>query len=51
MIVADGDGVVVVPRALARDVAKLAHEEHERDKKNRRQHYDDLGRPPDGTVA
>jgi regulator of RNase E activity RraA len=51
VIVADGDGVVVVPRALALDVAKLAHEEHERDMKNRRKHYDDLGRPPDGTVA
>ena len=51
VIVADGDGVVVVPRALALDVARLAHEEHERDMKNRRKHYDDLGRPPDGTVA
>jgi len=51
VVVADGDGVVIVPRAVARDVAEFAAEEHARDMKNRRKHYDDLGRPPDGTVA
>jgi 4-hydroxy-4-methyl-2-oxoglutarate aldolase len=50
LVVADGDGVIVVPRALALEVAGFAHDEHERDMKNRRRHYDDLGRPPDGTV-
>ena len=51
VVVADGDGVVVVPRAVASDVARFAAEEHARDMKSRRKHYDDLGRPPDGTVA
>jgi len=51
IIVADGDGVVVVPRAIAAEVAKFAAEEHARDKKNRRKHYEDLGKPPDDTVA
>ncbi|HEV8245651.1 MAG TPA: hypothetical protein VGP93_07775 [Polyangiaceae bacterium] len=51
VLVADGDGVIVVPRAIAREVAKFAQEEHARDMKNRRKHYDDLGKPPDGTVA
>jgi regulator of RNase E activity RraA len=51
VIVADGDGVVVVPRSVAPEVARLAHEEHARDMKNRRKHYDDLGKPPDGSVA
>ncbi len=51
VIVADGDGVVVVPRPIAHSVAKFAREEQERDRRNRRQHYDDLGKPPDGTVS
>lgn len=51
VIVADGDGVVVVPRAIAREVAEFAHEEHARDMKNRRKHYEDLGKSPDDTVA
>jgi regulator of RNase E activity RraA len=51
VIVADGDGVVCVPRAVAADVAKFAHEENERDRKARRAHYEQLGREADETVA
>lgn len=50
MIVADGDGVLVVPQGVAADVARYAHEEHDRDKKHRRQHYEALGRELDETV-
>jgi regulator of RNase E activity RraA len=51
VIVADGDGVVCVPREITPDVAKWGGEEHARDMKTRRAHYDALGRAPDGTVA
>lgn len=51
VIVADGDGVVVVPRKLAREVAKYAHQELSNDKKNRRKHYENLGMELDDTVA
>jgi regulator of RNase E activity RraA len=50
MIVADGDGVIVVPQVIALDTARYAHEEHNRDKKARRAHYDALGRKADSTV-
>jgi regulator of RNase E activity RraA len=50
MVVADGDGVIVVPRALAREAAKWGGEEHTRDKATRRRLYEDLGRPLDETV-
>jgi 4-hydroxy-4-methyl-2-oxoglutarate aldolase len=50
MIVADGDGVIVVPQSLALDVARYAHEEHNRDKKARKAHYQALHRQPDATV-
>ena len=50
-IVADGDGVIVVPRNVAAGVAQFAREERARDMKNRREHYDALGRPPDDTVV
>jgi regulator of RNase E activity RraA len=50
MVVADGDGIVVVPQDIAEDVAHYAHAEHERDKQNRLQHYKDLGWKPDDTV-
>ncbi|MGB2937696.1 MAG: RraA family protein [Phycisphaerae bacterium] len=50
VVVADGDGVIVVPRAAALDVAKWAHEEHQRDKAGRRRHYEALGMKPDETV-
>jgi regulator of RNase E activity RraA len=50
VVVADGDGVIVVPRGLARDVAEHAHAEHRRDKAARRKLYADLGMELDDTV-
>ena len=50
VIVADGDGVIVVPRAIALDVAEHAHAEHRRDKARRRDHYEALGMEFDPTV-
>ena len=50
VVVADGDGVIVVPAARALDVAHHAHAEHERDRLARRKHYEALGRRPDETV-
>jgi len=50
VVVADGDGVVVVPQEIAVDVAGFAHEEHEKDKKARRRHYDKAGRAHDHTL-
>jgi regulator of RNase E activity RraA len=50
VVVADGDGVIVVPRAAALDVAKWAGEEHKRDKVGRRGLYKALGMPLDETV-
>ncbi len=50
LVVADGDGVVVVPRKVARDVAKYARRELDADKIARRQHYIDLGMELDDTV-
>lgn len=50
IIVADNDGVVVVPRAKAYDVAKYAHQELANDKIGRRKLYDALGWERDETV-
>ncbi|MBN1640469.1 MAG: RraA family protein [Anaerolineae bacterium] len=50
IVVADGDGVIVVPRRLARDVAKYAHRELANDKVGRRKLYEALGRELDDTV-
>jgi regulator of RNase E activity RraA len=50
LVVADGDGVIVVPHAIAHDMAKYAHAEHKRDKATRRGLYKDLGLKPDETV-
>lgn len=50
VIVADGDGVVVVPRKLAFDVAEYAHRELRADKIARRQRYEALGMELDDTV-
>ena len=50
IIVADGDGVIAVPRKVARDVAKYAWQEASADKKSRKQLYIDLGMKPDNTV-
>lgn len=50
VVVADGDGVIVVPRKMAYDVAKYARRELESDKASRRKLYEELGRELDETV-
>jgi 4-hydroxy-4-methyl-2-oxoglutarate aldolase len=50
VIVADGDGVIVVPREYAARVAHYASEILEGDKKGRRNLYQQLGMPLDRTV-
>jgi 4-hydroxy-4-methyl-2-oxoglutarate aldolase len=51
VVVADGDGVVVVPREHAEAVARAARAELEADKAARRKLYQKLGLPADPTVA
>jgi len=50
VVVADGDGVIVVPRSVAVDVANHAHEVLKKDKAGRRGLYEKLGMPLDNTV-
>lgn len=50
VIVADSDGVVVVPRKIAYNVAKYAHQELSGDKNCRRKLYVALGWELDATV-
>jgi len=50
VIVGDGDGVIVVPREKAEDVALAARNELELDKAARRRLYMELGIPLDQTV-
>jgi len=50
IVVADGDGVIVVPRSMALEVAKYARREMENDKQARRQLYDEVGLEPDESV-
>ncbi|MCL2199566.1 MAG: RraA family protein [Defluviitaleaceae bacterium] len=50
IIVADGDGVIAVPRAVASDVAKYAAKILNDDKITRRRLYEELNREPDSTV-
>lgn len=50
VVVADGDGVIVVPRKVAREVAEYAHGVLEADKEGRRELYKSLGLPMDQTV-
>ncbi|WP_372947988.1 hypothetical protein [Mariniphaga sp.] len=50
VVVADGDGVVVVPRKVAKEVAQHAHGILKKDKAARRNLYEKLGMPMDKTV-
>ena len=50
VVVADGDGVIVVPREVAEEVACYARRELEQDKVGRRRLYEELGRELDETV-
>ena len=50
MVIADGDGIIVVPQETTEEVAYWAHEEHERDKKARREHYHKAGLEFDESV-
>ena len=50
VVVADGDGVVVVPRGVAEKVAEYAKAILVKDKAGRRQLYERLGLPMDKTV-
>lgn len=51
MVVADGDGVIVVPRPYAKQVAQYAREVLDKDKRGRRDLYQQLDRPLDATVT
>ena len=50
VIVADGDGVIVVPRRTAEEVARYARATLDGDKAGRRGLYKKLGLPPDDSV-
>lgn len=50
VIVADGDGVLVVPRAVAADAARYAKRILDGDKDGRRKLYEKLGLPKDKSV-
>jgi len=50
VVVADGDGVIVVPRSQARSVAAFAREVIEKDKAGRRELYKQLRLPPDASI-
>ena len=51
MVVADGDGVIVVPAEKAEKVAEIARRILEGDKAGRRKLYEARGLPPDPSVA
>ena len=50
IIVADGDGVIVVPRIVAKEVAEYAHKIIKGDKAGRKRLYEQLGLPLDDSV-
>lgn len=51
VVVADGDGVIVVPRKIAFEVAEYAHQELRNDKASRRRMYEEMGRDLDESVS
>jgi regulator of RNase E activity RraA len=51
VVVADGDGVIVVPRKMAVQVAKYAHQELRNDKESRRKKYEEMGLGLDESVV
>jgi len=51
VVVADGDGVIVVPRKIAFEVAEYAHQELRNDKASRRRMYEEMGRNLDESVS
>lgn len=51
IVVADGDGVIVVPRKIAFEVAEYAHQELRNDKASRRRMYEEMGRDLDESVS
>jgi len=51
VVVTDGDGVIVVPRYVAEQVAKCAREILDKDKVGQKKSlYESLGKPLDRTV-
>jgi len=50
LVMADGDGVLVVPRQRALEVGEIAREIYIGDEKSRAKRYERLGIPPDETV-
>ena len=50
VVVADGDGVIVVPRSVAEQVANYAREILDKDKAGRKSLYENMGKPMDRTV-
>ncbi len=50
IVVADGDGVIIVPREVSEQVAKYAREILDKDKSARKQMYEKVGLPPDRTI-
>ncbi len=50
MIIADDDGVICVPQAIADEVGTRAYRIQQKDRRDRRRHYEKLGREPDETV-
>jgi regulator of RNase E activity RraA len=50
-VVADGDGVIVVPAEKAPEVARIARRILDNDQKARRRLYEDAGLPPDASLG